>query len=128
MSDYINYMDFNAITLAKLANEIGDYKVALEFYRKAFNRLSNYQGDSMCAIMMGGDLNNNIRKIENIIHESKSILQYNSWQLSKSSFVKCSRTSVLRPQIINLKPCLAKFSAIAFPIPEVAPVINAVFI
>lgn len=46
-------MDFNAMKLAALASEIGDYKVALEFYGKASNRLSNYQGDSMSAIMMG---------------------------------------------------------------------------
>lgn len=93
MSNYINYMEFNDMKLAKLANKIGDYKVALEFYEKASNRLSNYQEDSMSAIMMGADLNNKIREVEKRIHESKSILQYNSWQLSKSSYVKGNQCS-----------------------------------
>ena len=53
MSDYINYIDFKAMKIADLANEIGDYKVALEFYRKASDRLDNYHGDNMSPIMMG---------------------------------------------------------------------------
>ena len=88
MSDYIKYMDLNAIKLADLANEIGDYKVALEFYNKAWNRLSHYQGDRMSPLMMGVNLNNKIREMEKKLHERKSILRFDGWQMTKSSFVK----------------------------------------
>ena len=62
MSDYINYIDFNAIKLADLANEIGDYKCAVDNYSKALNRLRNYQGDRMQPIMMASEIAEKISK------------------------------------------------------------------
>src|SRR5690606_27938570 len=45
-----------------------------------------------------------------------------------SSFLSWSNLSCLLPQRIILNLCFAKSSAVAFPIPLVAPVINAVFL
>ena len=88
MSDYINYMDLKAIDLADLACQIGDYKVALEFYNKAWNRLSHYPGDRMCPLNMGVNLMDNIKEMEKKLHEGKSILHFDGWEMTKSSFVK----------------------------------------
>lgn len=88
MSDYISYIDFNAIKLADLANEIGDYKCAMENYNRALNRLRNYQGDRMQPIMMANGLAEKITKLNNKIGFGKSILIFDTWMLTKSSFVK----------------------------------------
>lgn len=88
MSDYINYIDFNAIKLADLANEIGDYKCAVENYNKALNRLRNYQGDRMQPIMMASGLAEKIEKLKNKIGFGENILRFDTWKLTKSSFVK----------------------------------------
>ena len=94
MSNYINFIDFKAIQLGDLANQIGDYKCACENYSKALIRLRKYQGDSMHPIMMASGL---VAKIEEISKKGKygnSILKYDVWTLSKTSFVKgnqCSR-------------------------------------
>lgn len=91
MSDYINYIDFNAIKLADLANEIGDYKCAMENYNRALNRLRNYQGDRMHPIMMASELAEKIKELNNKIGFGKNILTFNTWKLTKSSFVKGSQ-------------------------------------
>ena len=88
MSNYINYMDLKAIDLADLASQIGDYKVALEFYNKAWNRLSHYPGDRMCPLNMGVNLMDNIKEMKSKLHEGKSILHFDGWEMTKSSFVK----------------------------------------
>jgi hypothetical protein len=88
MSDYINYIDFNAKKLADLAYEIGDYKCAVDNYSKALNRLSNYQGDRMQPIMMASDIVKKINEINNKIGIGKSVLKFDVWKLTKSSFVK----------------------------------------
>lgn len=88
MSDYIYYIDFKAIKLADLANELGDYKTALENYNKALERLRNYQGDSMDAIMMASGLVNKINQINNKNNLGIPVLKFDSWELTKSSFVK----------------------------------------
>ena len=88
MSDYINYIDFNAIKLADLANEIGDYKCAVDNYSKALNRLRNYQGDMMQPIMMASEIVKKINKINTKIGIGKSVLKFDVWKLTKSSFVK----------------------------------------
>jgi tetratricopeptide (TPR) repeat protein len=88
MSDYINYIDFNAIKLADLAYEIGDYKCAVDYYSKALNRLRNYQGDRMQPIMMASGIVEKINKINTKIGTGKAILKFDVWKLTKSSFVK----------------------------------------
>ena len=88
MSDYIKYLDLATIELADLAFEIGDYRYALENYTKALDRLNRYQGDRMQPISMAGTL---IRKKQECIQKmryGKTILEYETWKLSKSSFVK----------------------------------------
>lgn len=88
MGDYIGYMDLDSINLADLAFDLGDYKCALENYTKALDRLNRYQGDRMQPISMAGTL---IRKKQECIQKmryGKTILEYETWKLSKSSFVK----------------------------------------
>jgi len=91
MSDYINYIDFNAIKLADLANEIGDYRCAVQNYSKALNRLKNYQGDRMQPIMMASDLVQKIEKLNQKAESGKSLLKFANWSLTKSSYVKGSQ-------------------------------------
>lgn len=88
MSDYINYIDFNAIKLADLAYEIGDYKCAVDNYSKALNRLRNYQGDRMQPIMMASGIVEKINEINTKIETGKAVLKFDVWKLTKSSFVK----------------------------------------
>lgn len=88
MNDYIDYIDFNSIKLADLANELGDYKVANEYYSKALKRLRKYQGDRMQPIMMASEIVKKTDDINNKIDIGKSILKFDVWKLTKSSFVK----------------------------------------
>lgn len=88
MSDYINYIDFNTIKLADLANELGDYRLAIQNYSKALSRLKNYQGDRMQPIMMASDLAEKIEKLNKYNSKGNSILKFDTWTLTKSSFVK----------------------------------------
>jgi len=88
MNDYINYIDFNTIKLADLANEIGDYKCAIENYNRALNRLRNYQGDRMHPIMMASEFVQKINELNNKLSIGKDILKFDTWKLTKSSFVK----------------------------------------
>ena len=88
MSDYIKYIDFNAIKLADLADKIGDYKCASLNYSKALNKLNNYQGDRMQPILMAGDLAEKLKKVNLKTEIGKSILKFNVWSLTKSSYVK----------------------------------------
>jgi tetratricopeptide (TPR) repeat protein len=91
MSDYINYIDFNAIKLADLASEIGDYKCAVQNYSKALNRLRNYQGDRMQPIMMASDLVKKLEKLKQRTESGKSLFKFATWSLTKSSYVKGSQ-------------------------------------
>lgn len=91
MSDYIKYIDFNALKLADLANELGDYILAIQNYSKALSRLRNYQGDRMQPIMMASDLVQKIDKLNNCNSKGKPILRFETWTLTKSSFVKGSQ-------------------------------------
>ncbi len=91
MDDYITYIDFNSIKLADLANKIGDYKCAFVNYSKALNRLRKYQGDRMQPILMAESLVNKLSELENKIYSGNSILHFDSWKLTKSSFVKGSQ-------------------------------------
>lgn len=88
MSDYINFIDHNAIKLAELASDIGDYKCAAYNYNKALNRLRKYQGDQMQPIMMANEMSRKIDEINTKLHTSRDILTFDVWKLTKSSFVK----------------------------------------
>ena len=88
MSDYINYIDFNATKLGGLAYEIGDYKCAFENYTKALNKLREYQGDRMQPIMMASRLAEKKEETAKKLSKGKAVLNFEVWKLSKSSFVK----------------------------------------
>jgi hypothetical protein len=88
MSDYIKYLDLATIELADLAFEIGDYKCALENYTRALERLNNYNGDRMQPILMAGTLKRKKQECIQKMRFGKTILEYETWKLTKSSFVK----------------------------------------
>lgn len=88
MSDYINYIDFNAIKLADLANEIGDYRCASQNYSKALNRLKNYRGDRMQPITMASDLAQKIEKLNQKTESGKPLLKFTTWSLTKIKLIK----------------------------------------
>ena len=88
MSDYIKYLDLATIELADLAFEIGDYKCALENYTRALERLNNYYGDRMQPILMAGTLKRKKQECIQKMRYGKTILEYETWKLTKSSFVK----------------------------------------
>lgn len=91
MSDYINYRNSNEIKLANLAYELGDYRCAMKYYSKALNRLKNYQGDRVQSIMTKSELAQKIKKLNELDSKGKSILRFDTWDLTKSSFVKGSQ-------------------------------------
>jgi len=91
MRDYIYYEDFNSITLARLAKEIGDYKLAYEKYSKALDKLRDYDGDDMQPIMMASSIVSSLDEIKSKLKNSKSILTFDNWKLTKSSYVKANQ-------------------------------------
>lgn len=88
MADYIKFIDSGAIQLADLAYELGDFRCALEGYSKALRRLDNYHGDRMYPIILAGELQEKIKRVESEVLPGRSILKHESWRLSKSSFVR----------------------------------------
>mgnify|MGYP001078578566 CR=1 FL=1 len=91
MRDYIDYIDFRSIKLGDVAYEVGDYKLAYNSYSKAMERLKKYQGDRMQPISMAGNLSKKIETLAPKQSGSNAILKFETWQLSKSSFVKGER-------------------------------------
>ncbi|MBP6663928.1 MAG: hypothetical protein KA168_01420 [Chitinophagales bacterium] len=88
MSNYINIIDFNAIKLGDLSNEIGDYKFAFENYSKVLDRIRNYRGDRTELAMMTNELIKKINEVTKKIGVGISILKFDDWKLTKTSFVK----------------------------------------
>jgi hypothetical protein len=88
MGNYIGYIDSASIELADLAFEIGDYKCAIENYSRALERLNKYQGDRMQPILMAGSVKRKLEESRQKLRSGKSILEYETWKLTKSSFVK----------------------------------------
>ena len=88
MEDYINYIDFSAIQLGKLAEETGDCRLAEQCYTKALKRLRNYPGDSMVAVNMGAELQRKVDGFHGNPVTGRSVLIFEKWLLSKTSFVK----------------------------------------
>ena len=91
MSDYMSYIDFRAIKLADLANEIGDYNCAVDNYSKALKRLRYYQGDRMQPALMATELEGKINTAKSSAPFGQSILKPEGWRLTKTSFVKGSQ-------------------------------------
>ncbi len=91
MIDYNRYIDFNAIKLGELAESLMDYECAIKSYSKALDRLRQYPGDRMQPMLMAQDLSERIEKAKKSLPHGASLLQFESWKLSKSSFVKGSQ-------------------------------------
>lgn len=91
MSNYIHYIDFNAIKLGDLANGLGDYQCASENYTRALQRLKRYQGDQMQPMFMAKELTEKINDLNSRTGTSKRIFYYATWNLTKTSFVKGSQ-------------------------------------
>jgi hypothetical protein len=91
MSNYTYYIDSNAIKLGDCAQKIGDYNLAISSYSKALDRLKKYQGDKMLPIQIGADLQKKLNLLERKTQQGKPILKYDSWKLTKTSFVKGSK-------------------------------------
>jgi len=88
MSNYINNIDNNAMKLADTAYEIGDYQCAYENYTKTLNRLRNYTAQSVEVDIKANELAEKINELEPLLSSGKSILTFDNWILTKSSFVK----------------------------------------
>ena len=91
MRDYIDYIDFRSIKLGDVAYEVGDYNLAYKNYQKALKRLEKYQGDRMQPISMAASLRKKIKTVATKPFRYDAVLQFETWQLSKSSFVKGER-------------------------------------
>ena len=91
MSNYIYYIDDRAMRIGDLASELGDYQLAIRNYSSALDKLRKYQGDAMQPMIMAGDLVAKIKDLESRPSSSKSILSWDTWKLTKSSFVKANQ-------------------------------------
>jgi len=88
MQDHMKFKDLGAIKLGELAFEIGDYTCALDHLFKAYNKLKDYQGDEFEMNSLMGNLSFKIKESIGRQGDGKSILLYETWKLSKSSFVR----------------------------------------
>jgi len=88
MSDNHNYRNITEIKLADLANELGDYELAIQFYSKVLNRLKINPDNRIVPVMNENDLVQRIEKLNKSEFRGKSILKSDTWTLTKSSFVK----------------------------------------
>ena len=91
MRDYIDYIDFKSIKLGDVAYEVGDFNLAYKSYQKALKRLEKYQGDRMQPISMAASLRKKIKTVANKPSRYDNVLQFETWKLSKTSFVKGER-------------------------------------
>lgn len=88
INKYTLYAFENIIKLADLANEIGDYKCALENYSEALKLLHNIQEKTIQSIQKENELEQKINSVNEKKDLSQSILKFDRWVLTKSSFVK----------------------------------------
>ncbi len=91
MSNYIFYIDSRAIQLGDLAAGLGDYQLAIRNYSIALDKLRKYQGDAMRPMILAGELVNKIKNLESGTYTKKSTLSFETWKLTKSSFVKANQ-------------------------------------
>lgn len=91
MSNYIYYIDDRAIKLADLAAGLGDNQLAIRHYSMALEKLRRYQGDAMQPMMMAGDLIKRIERLKTMPFSSQGVLSFDTWKLTKSSFVKATQ-------------------------------------
>ena len=91
MNDYIKYIDSNSIKLGKIAFEMKDYNLSLLNYKKAIKKLKEYKGINNYPLRLIDLLEEKINEIDTNQKDENNIpssLDYQNWNLSKSSFVK----------------------------------------
>ena len=90
MSDYIYYIDNNSISLADAAFETGDYSLSVKLYDKALVRLRKYRGDRMAPISLASSLVKKQAEAKKMLRSKRdaSVLKFDTWQLSKTSYIK----------------------------------------
>lgn len=88
MPDHMKFKDLGAIKLGELAFEIGDYTCAHDHLFKSYNKLKDYQGDEFGTKLLMSDISFKIKESIGRQGDGKSILLYETWKLSKSSFVR----------------------------------------
>lgn len=91
MNDYIKFIDSNSIKLAKIAFEMKDYKFSLLNYKKAVKKLKEYKGKNTYPLHLISLLENKINEVqeeENNKSSNSQKLEFQNWNLSKSSYVK----------------------------------------
>ena len=90
MSDYIYYIDDNSINLADIAFEVGNYSLSIKLYDKALARLRKYQGDRMAPINLASSLVQKQAKAKSLLRSKRDtfVLKFDTWQLSKTSYIK----------------------------------------
>lgn len=82
----IHYKVLTPIQSGDLAAEIGDYKCAIANYNKAFNFLKKIDDERAKAKVQ--ELKLQINDLISKQEESKAILMFDTWKISKTSFVK----------------------------------------
>lgn len=88
MQDYIYYIDQKSLDLANVAFEVNDFALSATHYSKALEKLRRYNGDRMHPAFLAASIS---EKLEIIRKESKhknSVLKFETWKLSKSTFLK----------------------------------------
>ncbi len=91
MNDYIKFIDSNSIKLGKIAFEMKDYKLSLLNYKKAIKKLKEYKGINSYPLRLIGLLEEKVTEIDTNQKDKNNVpssLDYQNWNLSKSSFVK----------------------------------------
>ena len=91
MNDYIKFIDSNSIKLGKIAFEMKDYNLSLLNYKKAIKKLKEYKGINNYPLRLIDLLEEKINEIDTNQKDENNIpssLDYQNWNLSKSSFVK----------------------------------------
>ena len=74
--------------LADVAYRLGDMDLSIRLYTKALERLRKYQGDRMAPAYMASGLIESINKARQRPDNSYRTLRYETWQFSKTSFIK----------------------------------------
>ena len=84
----MEYNDLITINLADLAEEIGDYEFAFQNYTKVLDKLRNHKGDSLQSAIMESGIIEKIGRVSKKVENSESILKFDKWLLTKSSFFR----------------------------------------
>ena len=88
MTDFKGYIDSPSIKLGDLGAEMGDINFAIKNYSKALDKLRKYEEECLELIELDENLSKKIYELSDGKDSSKNIFVYESWVLSKTSYVK----------------------------------------